>query len=410
MVLSAGLVGPTMPAAGLAVSTELPALVAHTFAVEGTNIGDVPSDAEYLGFVGSVINGVGLDSDPSEIVEYPASFWPVSKGGLSDPTWNRSVSSGVDALTTAIAESGESDVLIVGQSQGAVVASRYKAANPAPDQTTTYVLISNPSRPNGGILERFSGLRIPILDVTFTGATPDVGGTTYDVGRQYDGWSDFPKYPSNLLATLNAIAGTIFLHGVKAQEAEVNFADLSDSSKVDIVVDGDTTYYTIPTDRLPILRIFEGFVPSPILTALDAPLRVMVEWGYDRQTSPGAPTGISLLRIANPLQDAANLATAVRVGIDDGLAEAAGDPHHRPLGTQPAGMYGVGGREISPSLPSAAVAAPQNAPSKAVKSIEPQVKAAAAPASSEQSDGAKKDAKTGRPTARHAPRSTRMAG
>jgi hypothetical protein len=405
MVLSAGLIGPTIPAAGLTISTQLPVLAAHTFAIEGTNIGDVPSDTEYLGYVGSVINGLGLDSDPSEIVEYPASFWPVSKGGLGDPTWNQSVGSGVNALTAAIADSGESDVLIVGQSQGAVVASRYKAGNPAPDQMTTYVLISNPSRPNGGILERFDGLRIPILDVNFSGATPAVGGTTYDVGRQYDGWSDFPKYPLNLLATLNAIAGTIFLHGVKAQEAQVNFADLSDPTKVDIIVDGDTTYYTIPTDRLPLLRVFEGFVPSPILTALDAPLRVMVEWGYDRQTSPGDPTGISLLRIANPLQDAADLAKAVRVGIDDGLAEAAGDPNHRPLGTQAAGMYGVGGREISPGLQPPAAAVPERI-GRPSKSVEQQVKTAPTPDSGGQSDGVKKE----RPTARHAPHSNRRAG
>jgi hypothetical protein len=404
MVVSAGLIGPTMTAAGLPISTEIPSLAAHTFAIEGTNIGDVPTDAEYLGFVGSVISGVGLGSDPSEIVTYPASFWPVSKGGLGDPTWNRSVGDGVDALTAAIAESGETDVLIVGQSQGAVVASRFKAANPAPDQTTTYVLISNPSRPNGGILERFDGLRIPILDVTFSGATPEAGGTTYDVGRQYDGWSDFPKYPLNLLATLNAIAGTIFLHGVKTQEAEVNFADLGDPTKVDVVVDGDTTYYTIPTDRLPILRVLEGFVPSPILTALDAPLRVMVEWGYDRQTSPGAPTGISLLRIANPIQDAANLATAVRVGIDDGLAEAAGDPAHRPLGTQPAGMYGVGGRKISPSVQPPAT--PETVESKSSKSVAQQAKTASKPVGGESSDGAKKE----KPAARHAPRPAPKAG
>ena len=56
-------------------------------------------------------------------------------------------------------------------------------------------------------------------------------------------------------------------------------------TKTDIVVDGQTTYYTVPTPRLPILIAFEAFVPSPILTALDAPLRVMVEWGYDRSTS-----------------------------------------------------------------------------------------------------------------------------
>lgn len=340
---------------GPSVLVAAPAPAAQVFMVEGTNIGDVPTDAEFAGYVGSVLAGVGPgsgypDSDAvadGAIVAYPASFWPVSKGGLGDPTWNRSVAEGVSRLAAEIAASGEDRVLIAGQSQGAVVLSQYKAAHPAPSQDTSYLLISNPGRPNGGFLERFEGLRIPILDVTMTGATPAAGGTTFDVGLQYDGWSDFPKYPLNILATINAIAGMAFIHGVKGQVAQVNFADLSDPTKVDIIVDGDTTYYTVPTSRLPMLKVLEGFVPDPILTALDAPLRVIVEWGYDRETSPGTPTGASVQRAWNPVQDMTNLAAAVAVGLDNGIAQAANDPSRRPFGTAPAGMYGVGGRQIS---------------------------------------------------------------
>jgi hypothetical protein len=32
-------------------------------------------------------------------------------------------------------------------------------------------MIGNPNRPNGGILQRFTGLYVPILDVSFDGAT-----------------------------------------------------------------------------------------------------------------------------------------------------------------------------------------------------------------------------------------------
>lgn len=341
---------------GSSLITETPAMAAKAFVAQGTNIGAVPTGAEFLGFVGSVAAGVDSPelSDPDlvadgTLVNYPASFWPVSHGFFADPTWNQSVTLGLNRLAADIAASGEDRVLIAGQSQGAVVASQYKVAHPIPAQATTYLLISNPGRPNGGFLERFNGLRIPILDVTMTGATPNVGGITYDVGRQYDGWSDFPKYPLNVLSTINAIAGIVYLHGVQNQVAQVDFAVLNDPSKTDIVVDGDTTYYTVATDRLPMLKIFEGFVPSPILTALDAPLRVIVEWGYDRASNPGTPAGLTLLRVADPVQDAANLTQAIRVGLDNGIAEASNDPTRRPFGTTPAGMYGVGGRQISPS-------------------------------------------------------------
>lgn len=328
-----------------------PALAAQTLVLKGTDIGGVPTDAEYLGFVAGVINGVMPDDapvslGPDDLVDYPASFWPVSHGGLADPKWNASVATGKDNVAAAVA-AGDGDALIFGYSQGAVVASQYKASVPDPAHDTTYVLLANPNRPNGGFLERFDGITIPILDVTGSGATPDEGGTTYDIALQYDGWSDFPRHFTHILSTVNALAGTIFLHGFANQEAQIDLDDLVDPTKTDIVVDGQTTYYTVPTPRLPILIAFEAFVPSPILTALDAPLRVMVEWGYDRSTSPGAPQTVSLVDIGNPIPDMVNLLRAIPVGLDDGLAEAKGDPDYRPFGTTPAGMYGVGGRDVS---------------------------------------------------------------
>ena len=67
----------------------------------------------------------------------------------------------------------------------------------------SFVLIGNPNRPNGGILQRFEGVEIPILGVTFDGATPTTGDISRDIARQYDGWADFPTYPLNPFATAN---------------------------------------------------------------------------------------------------------------------------------------------------------------------------------------------------------------
>jgi hypothetical protein len=103
----------------------------------------------------------------------------------------------------------------------------------AGDSSTSFFLVANPMRPNGGILMRGKGLpTIPVLGATFYGATPNNsavlndGGTpgdptddtyvypTVDVAHQYDGLGgDFPVRPLNLLATFNTLAGYYYLHG-----------------------------------------------------------------------------------------------------------------------------------------------------------------------------------------------------
>jgi hypothetical protein len=346
-------------ACGPVFGTPAPVLMTQAFVLHGTDIGDVPTDEVYLGFADSIIDGVNpaLNTGPlnlADIVDYPGSFWPVSGGGFADPTFDNSVGAGGANLHAAVVGSEAESILIFGYSQGAVVATRFKSANPDPATPVTYVLGSNPNRPNGGILGRFAGLTVPILGISASGATPTAGGVTYDVARQYEGWADFPRYPLNVVSTINAVLGIAYLHGVNKQIDQVDFADLDDPAKTDIVADGETTYYTVPTARLPLLIPLEFIVPSPILTALDAPLRVIVEWGYDRGVNPGTPTTAALIRWGNPVQDLVNLALAIPTGIDDGLAEAAGNPAYRPLGTAAAGMYGVGGRPQSPvPVPSA---------------------------------------------------------
>jgi hypothetical protein len=51
--------------------------------------------------------------------------------------------------------------------------------------------------PNGGILARFPGLYIPILDLSFNGDEPtDTQFDTVVITRQYDGLADFPLFRS----------------------------------------------------------------------------------------------------------------------------------------------------------------------------------------------------------------------
>lgn len=72
----------------------------------------------------------------------------------------------------------------------ATVEKRALIAKP-PAVQTSFVLVANPNRPNGGILERLPGLNIPLIGVTFNGATPTESAptapmTTVDVVGQYD--------------------------------------------------------------------------------------------------------------------------------------------------------------------------------------------------------------------------------
>lgn len=294
--------------------------------LRGTEIGDNPSDDEYEDFIGRMTTGT-LDRDPSTKtkVDYPASFFPVTDGYLDAPTFDASVGEGLDHLEDSDVKDGD---VIFGFSQGAVVASEYKGRNP--DKKVTYVLVENPDRPNGGILERFDGLSIPILGVTANGATPNTGPTsakTIDVSRQYDGWSDFPVYPLNVLADANAIAGIYYLHG--KTQSEVSDEDLEAAkAKGGIYYQNDTAtnteYYLIPTERLPLLMPFDGIVPDPILDAADPPLRVLVELGYKRtdqngDTDYGTPTTVGIAPAVNPVTVASDLANATTEGVDKGL-------------------------------------------------------------------------------------------
>ena len=111
---------------------------------------------------------------------------------------------------------------------------------------------------------------------------------------------------------------------------------------------GDTDYYMIPSRHLPLLMpLDEAGVPSPMVTMLDAPTRVLVEAGYDRTISPGAPTQASILYFPNPVKTGINFIIAIPTGMDDGAQEAA---NIRPFGTAPIDQrspYGVGGPPVN---------------------------------------------------------------
>jgi hypothetical protein len=127
-----------------------------------------------------------------------------------------SVPTGLADLQAAMGQQAtDQPYLVEGYSQSAVIAideeiQLMQSGQAPPD--ATFLLLGSLNRPDGGIFERFPGLVIPgTAGFDFNGAEPtDAGIPTIDIATQYDFFADFPQYPINGLADLNAIFGIIY--------------------------------------------------------------------------------------------------------------------------------------------------------------------------------------------------------
>ena len=249
--------------------------------------------------------------------------------------------------TTSPTSFSDSSYVVVGESQSAIISSIEKSnliAHPIAGTTVSFILLSNQNRPNGGLLERFVGAYIPILDIPFNGATPTNSPqptplTTVDDAGQYDGWADFPNNPLNLLADLNAVLGATFVHPrLRAFEGTPQLQGQFQ----------DTTYYLQPTSILPLLAPLTliPVIGTPLAKALDPPLRVLVETAYNRTINPGQPTPANFFYFPNPIKTLVNFVVAIPTGWDDAIGYVTGNPANRPFRTAPQPVYGVGGPPV----------------------------------------------------------------
>ncbi len=319
----------------------------------------------YLNLIASnyLTQASGLNAtDLNKVAVYtPEEFAPFTAGDLS---FDRSVALGVANLSACISGAnacprnlsfgtpGTGDQLVVfGYSQSTRIAAitkrslidYYSSVGWASAPDLSFVLAADVNRPNGGILARFSGMSIPFLGISMDGAASTnscVDGQchfrTTDISFQYDGFSDFPSHPLNVIADLNAVLGIAYQHGLYPFESP-----LGAPGTVDQGAYGDTHYYMIPAQVLPILVPLVGVLPATWITALDMPLRTIIEMGYNRELSPGEPLAAQWFRFS-PIRDAITLAIAMATGIDDAVAQKTGDPSNRPLGTTTiSGPFGV---------------------------------------------------------------------
>ncbi len=215
------------------------------------------------------------------------------------PSGSTSVGQGMAILESTIAAdtaNGDSST-IFGYSQSATISS-YVMQQLDPDSmdesgvagAPQFLLIGDPSAPNGGILERFAGfetttgmpvsdpLSIPSMGLSFDSATPADDYVTSIYSLEYDGFTDFPRYPIDFLSDLNAFLGIAEIHGTY----------LTDFTPQDIANDAfllpgsealgyatDTNYYMID-ETAPLVSL----LPQSLQELLGPDLTYLINLGY----------------------------------------------------------------------------------------------------------------------------------
>jgi hypothetical protein len=174
---------------------------------------------------------------------------------------------------------------VFGYSQSATIASYEMAQLHATDPTAPvqFVLIGDPSNPDGGLLARFPDLALPSLGVAFGNSTPADDFPTVIYSAEYDGFADFPQYPINFLSDLNAFLGIEDIHGHYLTEFGGPL-DIQDAA-IPVATSGatDTSYYILPVNDLPLLDPVRGIpvAGNPIADLLQPDLKLIVNLGYD---------------------------------------------------------------------------------------------------------------------------------
>lgn len=250
---------------------------------------------------------------------------------------DRSISQGLGILNSAVLQqtSSGNNVVVVGYSQSAVISSlemQSLAATPNPPSSNqlSFVLLGDPMNPNGGLMARFPGLTMPNLGLDFYGATPtNTIYPTHIYTIQYDGFADFPRYPIDVLADLNAVAGIPWAHG---QYANVSSALLATAITLptDPAYGTATTYSIIPTGNLPLLEPVRAIpvIGNPLADLLQPDLTYLVNWGYGNPAygySAGPANVPTPFGLFPPLSDTLALGADLVTGTQQGFGAFARD-------------------------------------------------------------------------------------
>lgn len=301
----------------------------QTALIMGSDGQPIPS-AEYLADVAQRYVPAGVNT---QTLFTPEGAQPLT--GVESLPFNVSVAEGVSNLNQSVLQqvTDGHHVTVFGDGQTATIATLAMqqlangtagpggtASAPVNPDLLSFVLAGDPDAPNGGLLERFAGLNATALGVPFFGATPpDTPYATDIYTIEYDGASDFPKYPINFLADLNAVAGMVELHD------QYPTADLANA--ISLGSSDSTNYFLIPHDDLPLLEPLRGSAFGNALADLLQPdLKVLVNLGYGADNvGYSTPADVATPLGLFPTTDPETVLNELVVGAQQGFNDAVSD-------------------------------------------------------------------------------------
>jgi len=286
-----------------------------------------------------------------QVIFTPEGLYPIT--GVKSLPLNTSVDQGMKILSDTLYQLPfGTPTTVFGYSQSAILGALLQSGYISPTSPYTYplpgpipaglndslnfVFVGNEMNPNGGFLSRFPDLTLPSLGIPFYGATPENAYPTTNYTREYDGFADFPRYPLNILADLNAGLGIVFVHTKYAPAANCQTFCLTQQEVEDAIVLPTTSptqkYYFIPTENLPLLEPLRliPLIGNPIADLIQPVLKVIVNLGYGdpahgftSATQPDANTLVTfgLFPDVSPVEVFSQLVAGVQQGVSDFIAD-----------------------------------------------------------------------------------------
>ena len=271
-------------------------------------------------------NGLFTPEYPVLAVPFSDNYPTATTGPLAGfPDQSTSVGQGMLILDNAIASDqavGDAST-VFGWSQSSTIASLVmeqldSSGKPEPDAGLQFVLVGDPNAPNGGLSVRFDGLNLPSEGISFDSATPANSFPTDIYTLEYDGFADYPRYPIDVLADLNADLGLVDPHGLYLSLTPTQIADEAFLLPGSAALGADTltNYYMI--DETPPLV---SALPQPLQALLGPDLTYLINLGYGADnlgysTPANVPTEFGLFPDVSPITVFDGLVAGAQQGIN----------------------------------------------------------------------------------------------
>jgi len=226
------------------------------------------------------------------------------------------------AIQTQLTANPDADVVVTGYSMSPSDITQeminLQAAD-VKDPNLVFVLAEDLNNPDGGFFTRLPGLG----GVSLPATPADTPYTTDIYSIQYSGASDFPQYDGNIYADLNAADGYLDLHPylLPGWPAYFTPSELSGAVAENVSNTGNTSYFLIPTQDLPILNGLRDAPGAPSAPAdlIQPDMRVLVDLGYNWTGDANVVTPATM---TDPTIDTPVVDAYLQAGADQGMIAA----------------------------------------------------------------------------------------